>query len=134
MLYSTILFCVAAFGAALMGVKYAVGPVPAGYHRKILEKDAGISDDLRLVLAALYRVMGGALIGLAVLTAALALGPVAEGDSRAAIAAFAGAAAAAVPAIIVPRQVERASGVRTPWRAGAVLLAIAGAALVLSLL
>ncbi|WP_137699677.1 hypothetical protein [Marimonas lutisalis] len=110
---------IAALGAALMGAKYGFGPVPADYHAQIVEKDgAPPGTHLLLVLTALYRTLAGALFAVAILVAALALGPIRAGEVWAVLLAAVAGLCVAVPAALVPLRVERATGVGTPWKIG----------------
>ncbi len=126
MVFSSILMGVAALGAAAMGVKYGFGPVPATYHAEIIGKDgAGATGQNTLhVLTALYRVLGGALIAVALLVAALALGPIRAGAFWAVFVATLAGLCVAVPAAIVPFRVERATGIATPWKVGAIFAVV----------
>jgi len=126
------LYCLAMAGVAAMALKYGRGPVPQDYHKAILGDQ--IPDAVLTVIGALYRVFGAALAALALAGAALALGPLAQGALWAKFVIFAVAVLVAVPSMIVPRQVENATGVRTPWRIAAVLLAVSVVAFVLSFL
>jgi hypothetical protein len=119
-------------GMAAMALKYGRGPVPLDYHKDILGDP--IPEDVLTVIGALYRVFGAAMAALALAGAALALGPLAQGAMWAKFIIFAVILLVAIPSMIVPRQVENATGVRTPWRVAAVLLAVSVVAFVLSFL
>lgn len=122
MILSAILMGVAALGAAAMGLKYGLGPVPAPYHTQIMARDgAGAGGESTLhVLTALYRVLGGALVAVALLIAALAVGPIRDGEVWAVVVAAVAGLLVAVPGTLVPLRVERATGVATPWKISAI--------------
>ena len=113
-----------------MALKYGRGPVPASYHREIMGES--IPENVLGVIRALYRVFGAALAALAVAGAALALGPLAQGAQWAKLVIFVVVLLVAVPSTLVPWQVEKATGVRTPWRIAAILLGVSTLAFVLS--
>lgn len=117
-------------GVVAMALKYGRGPVPASYHKDILGEP--ISENVLMVLNALYRVFGAALAALALAGAALAIGPLAQGALWAKFVIFAVVMVVAVPSTIVPRQVEKSTGVRTPWRIAAILMGVSAVAFILS--
>jgi hypothetical protein len=129
---AVILYCLAMAGTAAMALKYGRGPVPVSYHRDIIGDP--IPANVLTVLRVLYRVLGAALAALALAGAALALGPLAQGAVWAKFVIFATVLLVAVPSTMVPRQVEKATGVRTPWRVAAILLGVSALAFVLSVL
>ncbi len=119
-------------GILALAAKFAFGPVPADYHGEILSR-AGVepAPAVLTILGAVYKVLAGALAAVALAIAALVL-VVALGDVRwpllvvVAIALLVGGIAA-----FIMQGVERATGVRTPWRraAGLTVLVLAGALL-----
>ena len=129
---AVVLYCLAMAGMAAMALKYGRGPVPLDYHKDILGDQ--IPENVLTVIGALYRVFGAAMAGLALAGAALALGPLAQGAIWAKFVIFAVVLLVGVPSMIVPRQVENVTGVRTPWRVAAGLLAVSAVAFALSLL
>lgn len=132
---SVTLYCVVALGIAVLAGKYGLGAVPTTYHAGILAASEEVPGDAqRRVLRTVYRILGGALLACALGMAALALGPLAAGQGWARAVLPAMALALGLPATVMPLGDERATGVRTPWRASAGLLALAGVATVLSLL
>jgi len=135
MIISTLLLCVAVGGAIAMGAKYAFGPVPATYHAEIIAKDGATAGHHTLmVLEVLYRVMGSALISMAILMLFLALGPVRAGDMMALVVAVAAASVVAVPSGLVAYRIEKTAGVKTPWRVSAILQGVLVLALVAAIL
>ena len=131
MLYvSVILYCLAMAGTAAMALKYGRGAVPLDYHRNIIGDP--VPENVVIVVHALYRVFAAALAALALAGTALALGPLAQGAVWARLVIFAVVLLIAVPSMLVPRQVEITTGVRTPWRAAAMLLGVSALAFVLS--
>jgi len=135
LLVSVWLYCIAALGAAVLGLRYLLGPVPAGYHAEILNRDrVEQPEGLRLVLTALYRVTGGAILGAALAICLLAFGltpgaPLGVAMAPALVGLFMG-----LPGVLLPWNVEKATGVRTPWRLSAVLSGIVALAFLLSIL
>lgn len=127
---SVALFCLVGLGAFAMGLRYSTSAVPASYHAEILAANgAELDGNLTLVLTALYRGFGGALVALAVAMVCLALWPVAAGNLPAAFGAFLAGTIVAGSTILTPLRVERATGVRTPWRIAAGLQLVLVAAL-----
>ena len=128
---SVLLYCIAALGAAANAVKYGRGPIPADYHTEILDRDGGATQSAKMILAVVYRVMAGAILAFALLAAAVALGPLASGALWAKLVLPVASVAIAGPAMMMPRNLERATGVRTPWRPtlGLMLLVIVACAL-----
>ena len=121
-----------AAGAALMGMKYLAGPVPADYHRNIIEKGGGsIETGHRQVLTALYRSMGAGFLGLAISLAMLAW--FAGGSVWGQAAILATGLVSILPILVVTRRTEQETGVKTPWRIAAILLVLLVAAFLLSL-
>lgn len=113
-----------------MALKYGRGPVPASYHKDIMGES--VPENVLVVLHALYRVLGAAFAALALAGAALALGPLAQGVEWAKFAIIVVVLMVAIPSTIVPWQVEKSTGVRTPWRFAAILLGVSALAFVLS--
>lgn len=119
-------------GILALAAKYAFGPVPADYHAEIFAR-AGVTPPAPVltILAAIYRSLAGALAAVALAIAALAV-VVGLGTARwpllvlAAMALLVGGAAT-----FATLRVERATGVRTPWRpaAGLTVLVLGGALL-----
>jgi hypothetical protein len=126
------IYCLAMVGVAAMALKYGRGPVPLDYHKDILGDQ--IPETVLTVIHALYRVLGAAMAALALAGAALALGPLAQGAMWAKFVTFAIIVLVAVPSMFVPRQVEKTTGVRTPWRVAGVLLLVSAVSFVLSFL
>lgn len=127
---ASILLSLAALGAAIMGAKYAFGPVPALYHARILARDgADPGENVIMILTVLYRVLGGALFAVAAFVAYLAIGPVRDGNFSATLIAVVAGLCVAGPATLLPFRVERATGIGTPWRVGAILAVVLLAAL-----
>ncbi len=127
---AVILYCLVMVGVVAMALKYGRGPVPASYHKDIMGDQ--IPENILGVLHALYRVLGAAFAALALAGVALALGPLAQGAEWAKFVIFAVVMLVAVPSTMVPWQVEKATGVRTPWRFAAIMLGVSALAFVLS--
>lgn len=129
------LHLVAAMGVLGLAAKYAFGPVPADYHAQIFER-GGTSPTAPVltVLRAVYLALAGMLLAVAIGIVALSLTAWQTGGSGPVLGALAiMALAAGGVSGLATLQVERKTGVRTPWRpafalAGIVLL---GAALLL---
>jgi len=131
---SVILYCIASLGALGFAAKYGLGPVPATYHAEILGGANRVPERVALVLSVVYRVMGGALFAFALLSVAVALGPLSSGVFWAKLVLPAAGLAVAAPALKLPRDVEQATGVRTPWRPVLGLILLLAVACVLSFL
>jgi hypothetical protein len=125
MLFTALIFGLAALGLVALAATYLFGPAPADYHRQIMAHD-GLDDiePVKHIFRALYVVIGGALISVALGVGALAAGPVLTGSGQAVATATGMALAAGVPGGFVGWQAERRTGVRTPWRQAAALTAL----------
>lgn len=130
-----LLFLAAAGGCAALGAKYALGDVPLDYHRKMLEaRGASVTPEITHVLTAMYGVAGSAAIGLAIVTAGLAILGTMMGSALSSLVICAAGLTALVQPVRIGKLVEEATGVRTPWRAGAGLGAVLILGLIASLL
>jgi len=127
-----ILYLAVATGIIAMAAKYIRATPPIDYHARIMESDTP-GEGTITVIGALYKVMGGALLALGVLLGLVTLFGVMENLLWAKLATLAGSLIAGGFAVLVPREVERLTGVRTPWRPAAVLTALAILAFVLTL-
>jgi hypothetical protein len=135
-LASQALFALAAAGLLGLAARYGLGAVPLPYHAEIMSRGGGAPGEGGLaVLRAVYRSLAAAFAGFAllVLGAAVVLLPGAPAATAGLI--MAASLAAAIPTALATRGVERASGVRTPWRAAVALAGVvilAGAAAILA--
>lgn len=111
-----------ALGLAALAAKYAFGPVPADYHASILTKSGyPIDPNQMLVFGAINKVFAGCFLALAIALAMLILFGVWHEMYWAKIATAVIAVVAGVPSSFSAYTVEQTSGVRTPWRSGALL-------------
>ncbi|MEM1073547.1 MAG: hypothetical protein AAF665_11210 [Pseudomonadota bacterium] len=128
-----VLNCFAAVLFMLAAMKYGRGPVPLTYHREMLEKEGThLTPFLEHMLTALYRAFGGAMLAIGLLIVALTLGPVRQGALWAEIALLLAGAAFVAGSSVVPRRVEQATGVQTPWRLALVMGGLLLAGFILS--
>ncbi|MGB7336350.1 MAG: hypothetical protein WBD01_11230 [Salaquimonas sp.] len=113
--------------------KFILGPAPADYHQKIIEASgAVIEEGHRKVFRAVYQVMGGSFIALAISIIGLAIFGVLNGVVWAKFLIFCVGLFASVSAMIVTRAMEDRTGVKTPWKAAAMLTVILALAFILS--
>ncbi len=130
---SVILNLAASLGVFAMGLKYIRAVPPLDYHAEIT-KDDELSEATLRVLGALYKVMGGGFLSLGIVLAMLTLFGVWNDLLWAKLAILIGALVAGGFSALFPRQVEKATGVRTPWRIAALLTSLVGFAFVISAL
>jgi len=108
-------------GAALMGLKFLTGPVPATYHREIIEAAGNKVESGHIqVLTAIYRSMGAGFLALAISLAMIVWFAGTTNWAQAAI--LLSGLVSLVPILVVTYRTEKASGVKTPWRLAAILL------------
>lgn len=125
MLFTALLFGLAALGLLALAAMYLFGPAPVDYHREILAHDGLDSvEPVKHIFRALYVIIGAALASVALGIGALAAGPVLAGSGQAAALATGMALVAGVPGGFVGWQAERRTGVRTPWRQAGALTAL----------
>ena len=125
------LLCVAALGFVGLAAKYILGEAPLDYHANILAHDGvTVTSGHARVFRAIYAVMGSFALALAVALAALALYPISEGALWARVTVLVVSVIAGWGGCAVPFFVERATGVRTPWRPAAALLSVVAIGLV----
>ncbi len=129
------LYGLAALGTLIVASLYLFGEVPMSYHRKVLEKEGtALSPGLELVMTTLCRVLGAGLMASGVSALLFALN-IQDGDPvlikmrPLLIGLIIG-----VPSVIYPHRVEAATGIRTPWRTAAALLAVMFAGFAVSIL
>ena len=119
---ATILLLGAALGMGRLALVYLSGPVPAEYHRKIIDQDGGVvGEALTDVLRAVYRFLGAALLSLALLAALVGWQTHGAAAPVWRLGFLVSVAPLCLVAMIVPYGVERRRGVRTPWRAALAL-------------
>ncbi|MCC5965469.1 MAG: hypothetical protein JJU24_04970 [Natronohydrobacter sp.] len=126
------LHLLAALGVLGLAAKYAFGPVPADYHAQIFKRGGVIPDTPVLtVLRAVYLALAGMLLAVAIGIVTISFTVWQSGSSAPVLGALAVMALAAGGVSgLATLQVERATGVRTPWRpafglAGVVVLGTA---------
>lgn len=114
-----------AAGVILFGLRYTQATAPLDYHKAIIEGDGGhLHDGLALVLTALYRGMGGALLALGLCIAVVALTARAEDTLMVGLLVGGAGALAGLPVTLAAHKAETQSGQRTPWRGSAILTAL----------
>ncbi|WAJ28942.1 hypothetical protein [Antarcticirhabdus aurantiaca] len=124
--FSVILYLLLSAALLATAAKYAFGPVPAPHHRQALENDGvPLAPNLLVLLKALYVPMAAAFAAVAILIAALALGPIARGEIWASMAATGAALVLGLPTTYGTWHFERATGVRGPAKLAAVLTLLA---------
>jgi hypothetical protein len=129
-----ILHVALALGLIGLGLRYGTGAVPLDYHARILERDGARPGAATvIVLRALYRSLAGLCVALGLTVFGLSALFLAAAPAAVSALILLSALAAGTPAVLVPRQVEAETGVRTPWRAGLVLVLLAAAAAALTL-
>ena len=135
LIVAVILYLIVATGLVGLAAKYQFGPVPADYHAKILVLGgAEIGDNQMLVFGAVNKVFAALFLGLGLALVFLALGGVWADLMWAKLAILVVALAAGVMPTLAAAHLEKVSGVRTPWRAGAALTVLAVIASLLSVL
>ena len=121
----------AASGLAALGVRYVFARPPLDYHARILG-EAGEPVVVRRLLGARHRTMGAAFVGLALAVAFLSVFGTGANLLWAKLAILLSALVVGLPAMMMGRIAEQVTGVRTPWRISALLLAMVLLAFVLS--
>ena len=120
---SVFLYLLASIGLIAMGAKYIWAVPPLDYHAEIMKAEKPSEEVLR-ILGALYKIMGGAFVSLGVMLIFLTLFGVWGDMLWAKFAILLGAVIAGSFATFVPRKVELATGVRTPWRIAPALISL----------
>lgn len=131
--FSVILYLAAALGVLAMGLKFLCAVPPLDYHAEITRNEEPGDATLR-VLGALYKVIGGSFLSLGVVLIIVTLFGVWNDLLWAKLANLIGALLAGGLSALVPRNVEKATGVRTPWRTAAALTGLVVVAFVFSVL
>ena len=132
---AVILYLIVAAGLLGLAAKYQFGPVPADYHEAVLTSDGNIIGEKKmLVFGAVNKVFAALFAGLALAMVFLALGGVWADLIWAKLAILVVALTAGVAPTMAAAHVEKVSGVRTPWRAGAAMTLLTMFASLLSVL
>ena len=109
--------CLAAVLFMLGAAKYGRGPVPLTYHKLMLEKEGSqLTPHQEMILRAVYRALGGAMLAVGLFIVALSLGPIRSGELWAEVAVVLAGAAFLSGSYLTPRRIEEATGIQTPWR------------------
>lgn len=109
--------CLAAVLFILGAAKYGSGPVPLTYHKLMLDKEGSqLTVYQEMILRAVYRALGGAMLAIGLFIIALSLGPIRQGELWAEVALLLAAAAFLSGSYLTPRRIEDATGIQTPWR------------------
>ena len=134
LLIASTLFYAVAIGIIVLAAKYGFGAVPADYHREILGR-AGqeASGSMHLILKAMYRATASALFAVALAIVLITFNGVQQDALWAKLTVLAMVLVVGIPSTLITYEVEKASGVNTPWRAAAGLTAIALLAFLLAL-
>jgi hypothetical protein len=130
---SIVLFMLASAGVMAMGLKFIRATPLIDYHAEITMNEE-IGNETRRVFGALYKVLGGAFLALGAVLAVITVFGVGNDLLWAKLASLLGALIAGGASAVVPREVERATGVRTPWRIAAALALLTLVAFILSIL
>lgn len=132
---SLLLYGLAALGALIVSSLYLFGRVPTSYHREILEREGvALSPGLELMMTALCRVFGAALMASSVSALLFALNIQPADPVLIKIRPLLIGLIVGVPCAIYPHRVEIATGVRTPWRSAVGLIAVLLAGFAFSIL
>lgn len=117
-----VLYGLAAAGIAALGLRYLTTAVPIGYHAAILAKAGEApSAAVKQILNSAYRVIGGALLGLALCLGFIGMGPASSGSLRAILFAAAAGLIAGGVSTVAAWRLHAETGERTPWLPAAVL-------------
>jgi len=117
---AVVMYLLVALAFAAFAAKFTLGPVPADYHQKVFDKlDVTIKDGHAMVIRALYQVMSAGFVALALGIVGLALFGVWGNVMWAKVLVFVVGMFASVSTLMVTRNVEIRTGVRTPWRVAA---------------
>lgn len=130
---SIALYLMVSLGIFAMGLKYVRAKPPLDYHANIM-KTQKPSTETVIVLGALYKVMGGSLLALGFVMAMVTVFGVWNDLLWAKFATLVGGLTAGGFAIVVPRNAENRTGVRTPWRIAAMLTLLGIVAFLLSVI
>ena len=133
MLFASVLvFLLTAVGVLVMAYRYITATPPLDYHGDILSGTA-MTDETLTILGALYKVMGGAFAALGAGLILLTVFGVWADLFWPKLTILLMTGIAGWFATTVPRRVEARTGVRTPWRITAGLVALSALGFVLSL-
>ena len=127
------LFLVAAAGVMAMGLKF-VRAAPLIDHHAEITKHEQVGHETCRIIGALYKVLGGAFLSLGAVLAIVTVFGVGNDLFWAKATILLGGVIAGGASAIVPRKVEQATGVRTPWRLAAAITSLVLAAFILSIL
>ncbi|WP_274630287.1 hypothetical protein [Arvimicrobium flavum] len=129
------LYGIVVLGLLAMAVKFGLGPVPAPHHAAAMSQDGvSLTPKLRMVLKGVYQSMAGAYVALAIVIAWTAYGSIRIGHVWPAWALAVAGLCCGLPAAFRSRQVQLATGVRSPWLAAVTMTALmVVAAVVMSL-
>lgn len=123
-----------AFGLVALSTKYLFGPAPADYHAEILVAGGiEITGPLPGVFKAANTVIGSGFLSIALGSAALVWFGVQADLLWAKFAVLAMALLAGIPSSEIARRLEKATGVKTPWRPGFAMTGLSLAAFFLAI-
>lgn len=130
---SVVIFCLVGAGLIGMGYKYITAVPPLDYHADILSGTT-VTDEVKMILGALYKVMGGAFTALGAGMILIALTGVWNDLFLAKVTVMAMSGIAGWFAITAAKHVEDQTKTKTPWRIAAGLSGLSVLGFVLSLL
>ncbi|MDB2407174.1 hypothetical protein N9W17_01400 [Jannaschia sp.] len=130
---SVVIFCLVGLGLIGMGYRFISADPPVDYHDEILSSTA-VTDEVKQVLGALYKGMGGTFVALGLGTILIAVSGVWNDLFMAKLTLLVMCCVTAAFTATAARTLEQQSSVRTPWRIAAGLVGTSVLAFVLSLL
>jgi len=132
LIISVLIFCVVGLGLLAMGYKYMTAEPPMDYHAEILSGIA-VTDEMKLILGALYKSMGGAFLALGLGTILIALTGVRADMFMAKLTLLVMTCTVGFLTTRAARHVQIQSNIKTPWRIAAVLTVVSLFGFLLSL-
>ena len=130
---SVILYLLVSAGVIAMGIKFIRANPLLDYHAEITKADE-LGDATLMVIGALYKVVGGGFLSLGIVLVMITVFGVWNDFFWAKLTILLGTLIAGGISALIPREVEQATGVRTPWRIPATLTALTIAAFIISIL
>ena len=132
---AVVLYLIAALGLAAFAAKYLFGPAPADYHAEILQAGkVELVDTIKRLFRAVNLVFGSLFLSLALCTAVITIFGVSNDIFWAKLLVPAIACIGGISPTLVGYRMEQHTGVKTPWRPGAILTVIVPIAFIFSML
>lgn len=120
---------------AATAARYYFGPAPTSYHAEILSTaNTEINETVRLLFATINRILGASFMALALAVLIATLFGIWQDIFWAKGLVLAVGIVTGTPSTFWAREVERKTGVRTPWRGAAAITTILTIAFLLSIL